>query len=90
MHVATWTLGIYIGIGVFWLIAMLVLAQREYQWVSPKEAMLHLLAWPFVFVAMRLWGVAFVAVAFIGLTAVSAFVPDTLLAELIGAVWRAS
>ena len=78
MQVAAWTLAIYVGVGVIWLIAMLALARQQYEWVSPKEAVIHLLAWPFVFVALRLWGVGFVAVAVIGLTALSALAPDTL------------
>ena len=90
MQVAPWTFAIYVGIGVIWLVAMLVLARREYEWVSPKEAMIHLLAWPFVFVTLRLWGVAFAAAAIVGLAAISAFAPDEFMADVLVAVRRVS
>jgi hypothetical protein len=83
MEIAPWTIAAYVGIGAAWLIAMLVLARREYDYVSFKEAVIHVLAWPFVLVVLRLWWVAFVAVAIIGLAAISALAPmQSLMAEL--------
>ena len=83
MEVAPWTIAAYVGIGAAWLIAMLVLAKREYDSVSFKEAVIHVLAWPFVLIVLRLWWVAFVAVAIIGLAALSSFAPvQSLMAEL--------
>jgi hypothetical protein len=83
MEAAHWTFGAYVAIGAAWLIAMLVLARREYDYVSFKEAVIHVLAWPFVLVVLRLWWVAFVATAIIGMAALSTFAPmQSLLAEL--------
>ena len=90
MQVAPWTIAAYIGVGTIWLVTMLVLARRQYEWVSLKEAVIHLLAWPFVFVALRLWSLALVAAAIVGLAAISASAPDTLIAEFWGAVRRVS
>ena len=90
MQVVPWTFAAYIGVGAIWLVTMLVLARRQYEWVSLKEAVIHLLAWPFVLVVLRLWTVALVAAAVIGLTAIAASAPDTLIAELLGVVRRVS
>ena len=55
MRVAGWAFVLYVGIGVLWLSAMLILARREYETVSPREALIHLLGWPFVLVVLRVW-----------------------------------
>ncbi len=83
MNAAPWTFAAYVGIGAVWLVAMLVLARRQYEYVSLKEAVIHVLAWPFVLVVLRLWWVAFVAATIIGLAALSTLPPiQSLMAEL--------
>ena len=67
-----WPLSVYFGIGVVWLSVVLVLARSHYQYVSPKESAIHILAWPFVFIEMKLWWVAIAAVAVVGVTAFTA------------------
>ena len=57
MDVAAWAFVLYVGIGALWLSAMLMLARRQYETVSLKEALIHLLGWPFVLVVLRLWWV---------------------------------
>lgn len=83
MNAAPWTFAAYVGIGAVWLVAMLVLARQQYEYVSFKEAVIHVLAWPFVLVALRLWWVVFIAGAIVGLAALSALAPvQSLMAEL--------
>ena len=61
MDAALWALAVYIGLGAVWLVAMLVLARFEYEAVYLKEILIHLVAWPFVLVELRLWWAGFVA-----------------------------
>jgi hypothetical protein len=74
MSYLLWPFAVYFGIGVVWLSVVLVLARSQYQYVSPKESAIHILAWPFVFVEMKLWWVVITAAAVVvGVTAFTAF-----------------
>src|SRR5512143_686336 len=64
-----WPLAVYFGIGAAWLSVVWVFARTQYQYVSPKESAIHILAWPFVLVEVKLWWVAIAAVAVVGATA---------------------
>jgi hypothetical protein len=64
-----WPFGVYFGIGVVWLAVVKVMARSQYEYVSPKEAAIHILAWPFVLVEVKLWWVAIAAVAVVGAAA---------------------
>lgn len=67
-----WPLAVYFGIGVVWLSVVVVLARSQYEYVSPKESAIHILGWPFVLIEVKLWWVAIVAVAIVGITAFTA------------------
>lgn len=64
MDVMLWAIVVYFGSGVVWLAVILVLARIDYQTISIKEALIHLLAWPYVLVSARVWW-AVIAVAMI-------------------------
>ena len=68
----TEAVAVYFGIGVVWLAVVKVMARSQYEYVSPKEAAIHILAWPFVLVEVKLWWVAIAAVAVVGVTAFAA------------------
>jgi len=64
-----WPLAVYLGIGVIWLSVVWTFARSQYQYVSPKESVVRLLAWPLVLFEAKLWWVAIAAVAVVGATA---------------------
>lgn len=61
-----WPLGAYIAIGIGWLALVIGLARSGFDYVSPKEATIHLLAWPYVLIDLKLWWVAVVAISVVG------------------------
>ena len=87
MDAALWVLAVYVGIGVAWLVAMLILARTQYETVFLKEALIHLFAWPFVLVELRLWWIGFVAATVAGTAVFLAFRDRGLRYESLLSMW---
>jgi hypothetical protein len=67
MALASLVFGAYVTVGVVWFLAMLGLSQSSPESVSLREALFHILAWPYVFAVLRLWWALIVAAAMIGI-----------------------
>lgn len=61
---------VYLGIGLVWLPVVVAMSKRQFEHVSPKEAVVHIVAWPWVFFELKLWWLALSAAAIVGAIAI--------------------
>lgn len=67
----TFVVTVYLVIGLIWLSMVKAVSRRQFEYVSPKEAAVHILGWPYVFFELKLWWLALFAAAALGAVALA-------------------